>query len=118
MSNKIARILIIISIIILGIYFFITNVSISVPVNDDEVTIEYSKENEEMSIYVEKKNWVITDCRISEKNNSIIVQVKAKYYFSKKEFVFGAKQDGVSTSGKENVILKSIARKKEIYKFE
>ena len=113
LANKIIVGMIILIMILFACYMFIIKVNLSVPVSSEELTVNYTG-NEEIQIYIGKEKCVITNLIVSEDEDSILIELKGRYN-PNSGGTFGTAKDKISIAGKDKIVCKSIFGKKEIY---
>lgn len=119
--NKLANriiiaIIVLIMILFLG-YLLITRVTLSLPVNKDELIVNYSENKEEIQIYIGKEKCIIRNLIVSEEENKIVIELKGTYYPNSAGYE-GVAKDKISIKGKDKIVVKSILGQKEIYHLE
>lgn len=118
--NKLANriiiaIIVLIMILFLG-YLLITRVTLSLPVNKDELIVNYSENKEEIQIYIGKEKCIIRNLIVSEEENKIVIELKGTYFPNSAGE--GVAKDKISIKGKDKIVVKSILGQKEIYHLE
>lgn len=117
LANRIIITTIILIMILFTGYIFITRVSFSMPVNSDELIVNYSENREEIQIYIGKEKFVITNLVVSEEDNKVVMEVKG-IYFPNATGKSGVAKDKISIKEKDKIVVKSIFGEKEIYTLE
>ncbi len=117
LANRIIiAVIILIMVLFLG-YFFITRVTLSFPINNEELIVNYSENKDEIQIYIGKEKCIIKDLIVSEEDNKVVIELKGTY-FPNSTGKEGVAKDKISIKGKDKIVVKSIFGENEIYTLE